>query len=205
MSASLISSNQDGFIVQLSFKYSKSMFEGEKEILKVINEAGNIATAKLLEQFDTDGAPIKVGNQTFTTKGKHEKNYQTPYGMTRVNRHIYQSHSGGKTYCPLEHDARIILTSTPKFGQMISSKYSQMSVRSVVNDLGNNHDRKIQKKTVQDISEAVGSMIIAKEGTWKYEVPEFTEAVKGISIGLDGTCMLMKEDGWREAMTGTIS
>lgn len=205
MSASLISSNQDGFIIQMSFKYSKSMLGGEKEILTVINEGGTIATEKLLEQFDTDGSPITVGNQTFTSKGKLEKNYQTPYGAARVARHVYQSHSGGKTYCPLEDSARIVLTSTPKFAQIISSKYSQMSVRSVVNDLANNHDRKVQKKIVQDVSEAVGSVILAKEDTWEYEVPEFDEAVKGISIGLDGTCMLMKDDGWREAMTGTIS
>jgi hypothetical protein len=205
MSASLVSSDQDGFIIQLSFKYSKSMFAGEKEILKVINEGGCLATGKLLEQFDTDGAPINVGNQTFTSKGRQEKGYQTPFGLARVDRHVYQSHSGGKTYCPLEADARIIITSTPKFSQLISSKYSQMSVRSVVNDLGNNHDRKTQKQAVQDISEAVGSMIIAKEDTWEYKVPEFNEVVKGISIGLDGTCMLMKDDGWREAMTGTIS
>ncbi len=205
MSASVISSDQDGCIIQLSFKYSKSMFEGEKEILKVINDGGCLATGKLLEQFDTDGAPIIVGDQTFTSKGKHEKNYQTPFGTSRVDRHVYQSHSGGKTYCPLENDARIIITSTPKFAQIISSKYSQMSVRSVEGDLENNHDRKTQKKTIQEISEAVGSMIIAKEDTWEYEVPEFEEAVKGISIGLDGTCMLMKKDGWREAMTGTIS
>lgn len=205
MSVSLTKSDQEGFTIQLSFKYAKSMLEGEKEILKVVNNAGSMATGKILEKFDTDGTPIKKGNQTFTTKGKFEKNYQTPYGPTRVDRHVYQSHSGGKTYCPLEDDARIVLTSTPKFAQMISSKYSQMSVNSVKNDLNNNHDRVVQKKLVQDVSEAVGSVIIAKEDKWEYSVPELNEAVKGISIGLDGTCMLMKEDGWREAMTGTIS
>ena len=201
----LTNSDQDGFTIQLSFKYNKSMFEGEKEILQIVNSAGSMATGKILEQFDTDGSTIKKGNQTFTSKGKFEKNYQTPYGAIRVDRHVYQSHSGGKTYCPLEDDARIVITSTPKFAQMVSSKYSQMSVRSVINDLKNNHDRTVQKKLVQDVSEAVGSVIIAKEDTWKYEVPEFDQAVKGISIGLDGTCMLMKADGWREAMTGTIS
>ena len=205
MSVSLTKSDQEGFTIQLSFKYAKSMLKGEEEILKIVNGAGSMATGKILEKFDTDGMSIKKGNQAFTTKGKFEKNYQTPYGETRVDRHIYQSHSGGKTYCPLEDDARIVITSTPKFAQMISSKYSQMSVNSVINDLRNNHDRKVQKKLVQDVSEAVGAVIIAKEDKWEYKVPELNEAVKGISIGLDGTCMLMKEDGWREAMTGTIS
>lgn len=205
MSVNLIESNNDGFSIKLSFKYSKSMFQGEKDILSVINEAGAMATGKLLEQFDTDGSPIKKGNQTFTSKGMFNKNYQTPYGVTSVERYVYQSHSGGKTYCPLEEDARIVITSTPKFAQMISSKYSQLAVRPVIKDLESNHDRKVQKKLVQDVSEAVGSVILAKESSWKYDIPEFDEAVQGITIGLDGTCMLMKDDGWREAMTGTIT
>jgi hypothetical protein len=205
MSVTLIDSSKDGFTLQISFKYSKSMLEGEQKILEKINQAGTMATGKLLEQFDTDGSPIKVGNQTFTTKGPQGKDYQTPYGTVRVMRHIYQSHSGGKTYCPLEHDARIIITSTPKFAQMISSKYSQMGVRAVNGDLENNHGRIVQMKIVQDVTEAVGAIALAKEDKWDYILPTFDRAIEGISIGLDGTCMLMKDEGWREAMTGTIS
>ncbi|MCA6525809.1 MAG: hypothetical protein IM583_06285 [Pseudanabaena sp. M114S2SP2A07QC] len=29
--------------------------------------------------------------------------------------------------------------------------------------------------------------------------------IESVGIGLDRTCMLMCEDGWREAMVGTIS
>ena len=35
-------------------------------------------------------------------------------------------------------------------------------------------------------------------------VIRYLEPYLGISVGLDGTCMLMKDDGRREAMTGTI-
>ena len=204
MTVKEISSTKDEFTLQLTFKFNKSMLKGEIEILETINMAGTLATEKLLKNFDADGSPIKVGNQTFTSKGLQGKDYQTPYGTARVNRHVYQSHSGGKTFCPLEKDARIIITSTPKFAQMTSSKYSQMSVASVKSDLENNHGRVVQKKLIQDVSEAVGTFLSAKDETWNYELPSFDEAVKGISIGLDGTCMQMKDDGWREAMTGTI-
>ncbi len=205
MSLSLVDTNKDGFTIQVSFKFSKSMLEGEKHILEQINQVGTLATGELLKQFDTDGGSIKIGDQTFTSKGRQGKEYQTPFGKTRIERHIYQSHSGGKTYCPLEHDARIVITSTPKFAQMVSSKYSQMGVNPVIRDLCINHDRTVQKKLVQDVTEAVGTMAIAKEDTWEYELPVFDKAVKGISIGLDGTCMLIKDQGWREAMTGTIT
>ncbi len=40
---------------------------------------------------------------------------------------------------------------------------------------------------------------------WEYEIPELSEEVASVAVGLDGTCMLLCEDGWREAMTGTIS
>jgi len=46
---------------------------------------------------------------------------------------------------------------------------------------------------------------VAKEETWTYDLPEFERPVESISLGLDGTCILLKEDGWREAMAGTIS
>lgn len=205
MSVKEISTNNQEFTIQLTFKFSKSMLQSEMNILNIINEAGTLATGKLLKNFDTDGSPIKVGNQTFTSKGLQGKDYQTPYGTARVERHVYQSHSGGKIFCPLEEDARIIITSTPKFAQMIASKYSQMSAPGVKTDLSNNHGRKVQNKLIQDVSEAVGTFLTAKEGKWNYDLPEFNDAVMGISIGLDGTCMQMKDDGWREAMTGTIS
>ena len=48
MSVSLIESNQNGFSLKLSFTYNKSMFQGEVGILEVINEAGPLATEKII-------------------------------------------------------------------------------------------------------------------------------------------------------------
>src|SRR3990167_8970535 len=45
-----------------------------------------------------------------------------------------------------------------------------------------------------------------KEESWSYHVPDIKEAaVKTVSIGLDGTCMLMCEGSYRQAMVGTIA
>lgn len=206
-SVKLIKSDDNGFSIQIDFKFNKSMLKAEEEILEKLNEVGSIATGKMLSQFDSDGSPIKIGNQTFTSKGLSEKNYQTPWGEARVNRHVYQSHTGGKTYCPLENDARIIITSTPRFAKIISSKYSDLSTEAVKKDLSENHGRIVQRKTIQSIGEVVGIVAIAKESSWEY-VPtpdELDDKVESISIGLDGTSMQMREDGWREAMTGTVS
>ena len=45
----------------------------------------------------------------------------------------------------------------------------------------------------------------AKEENWEYAVPELKQPISSVAVGLDGTCMLLAEDGWREAMVGTIS
>ncbi len=205
--AKITKSNNKGFSIEINFEYHESMLCGEVEIQKGLNEAGIIATSEILSQFDSDGAPIKIGNQTFSSKGQLEKNYQSPYGEIRIARNVYQSTSGGKTFCPLEQEGRIIITSTPRFAKMVSSKYSIGSTESVKKDLAENHERLINRKTLQTISEAVGAVAQAKEVDWSYmpEADEFEDEVKILSFGLDGTCMQMREDGWREAMAGTLT
>jgi len=61
----IINSNDKGFSIKINFEYNKSMLQGEQDILERLNEAGTIATGEILSRFDTDGTPIKMGNQTF--------------------------------------------------------------------------------------------------------------------------------------------
>jgi hypothetical protein len=49
-----------------------------------------------------------------TARDKDNKTYQTPYGSVQLERYVYQTSKGGKIYCPLEHNARIIRGATPK-------------------------------------------------------------------------------------------
>ena len=51
----------------------------------------------------------------------------------------------------------------------------------------------------------MGSIVQAKEEHWEYSVPKLNKPVSSVAVGLDGTCMLLAEEGWREAMVGTIS
>jgi hypothetical protein len=131
--------------------------------------------------------------------------HQTPYGEAIVARHVYQTSQGGATFCPLERDARIILASTPRFAQIVSHKYAEMPGARVVADLHANHGRKTSLNVVQRLAEVVGGVAQAKEESWHYAPPELEKPVHTIGIGLDGTCMLLVEDGYRQAMVGTIS
>ncbi len=55
------------------------------------------------------------------------------------------------------------------------------------------------------LADAVGTFATAKEGSWNYALPKFEQAVASVAVGVDETCMLLVEDGWRVAMTGTIA
>ena len=166
-------------------------------------ENGNAPEA--LQSFDTDGSPIIIGSEKWTSKGQELKNYQTPYGKVEIARHVYQSSKGGKCYCPLEQNARIVVTSTPRFAKIVSDKYACLPSTHVQRDLADNHGRKVARSYLQNLSEAVGSVACAKEEDWHYTTPKLNEPVKNISIGVDGTCMLLCKEGYREAMVGTIS
>ena len=68
-----------------------------------------------------------------------------------------------------------------------------------------NHCRPVAVSYIQRISEAVTSIIEAKEESWNYVPPKMDNEIHSVAIGLDGTCMLLCDNGWREAMVGTVS
>jgi hypothetical protein len=45
---------------------------------------------------------------------------------------------------------------------------------------------------------------LAQEEDWEYALPTLDHPVTTITLGLDGTCLSMCDDGWRETMVGTI-
>jgi hypothetical protein len=154
-------------------KLEESLLESEEKILAALNEAGMLATVQALKRFDTDGTPIEVGGSRWTSKGQEPKAYQTPYGEVDVARHGYQTAAaGGKTYCPLDRAARIVVTSTPKFAKQVAGKFAQGSSVAVQRDLAENHGRVVARAYVQHVAEAVGAVVQAKEETWHYCNPE---------------------------------
>ena len=46
---------------------------------------------------------------------------------------------------------------------------------------------------------------MAKQEDWSYTLPKFEGPTTTVAISLDGTCLLMGEDGWRETMVGTLA
>ena len=157
MSATITSHTDHSITLEVTLEFHSSMLESERSIQAALNEAGCLATGSALERFDTDGSPLVMGSSRWTSKGQEPKTYQTPYGEQVVLRHVYQTSSGGKTYCPLEREARIVVTSTPFFAQQIAHKFAEMSSPRVQQDLQTNHGRSTARSFLQDVASAVGS------------------------------------------------
>jgi len=204
MPATIVSRSEAAFTIQVEIPYASSMLDFEETIQERLNEAGVLATTEALHQFDADGSPIQVGDTKLTSKGKLVKEYQTPYGVAPVRRHVYQSSRGGKTYCPLDREARIVVSYTPKFAKMVSHKYAEFGSARVIKDLSENHGRVVARCFVQDVTDAVATVALARQEDWEYALPKLPETLTTVTIGMDGTCLLMCEDGWRETMVGTI-
>lgn len=205
MPSKIVSSTQDRVTLQIEVPLKGTMLEMEAQIQHELNQAGVLVTGEALSRFDTDGAPLVMGKVKWTSKGQERKSYQSPYGEVDLARHVYQTSRGGSTFCPLDQAARIVVSSTPRFAKQVSSKYTSFGAPQVVEDLYDNHGRKVAQSYVQNLADAVGSVVQAKEEQWHYATPKLDEAVQTLAIGMDGTCMLTCHEGYREAMVGSLS
>jgi len=202
-----ITKQQGGMLtLELTLDLNGSMLEMENHIQDELNQAGCLATAEALKQFDADGSPIIISQTKLTArKQKASQHYECPYGSFSVERYLYQSNEGGYTYCPLEDVARIFLTATPRYAQMIAGLYAEGDGGRTCRTLKETLRRHTVKANVQNIAEAVASVAQLKEEKWEYDIPVPDKSVASIGIGLDGAYVLLRDEGWREAMCGTIS
>jgi hypothetical protein len=205
MPATLIEQKDNRVTVQFTVELTGQMLADEQALQQSLNEAGQVAMVPMLKQFDTHGEPVRVGGVKHTVKNYAPQTYETPYGPVPVERHTYQTCQGGRAYVPLENDARMILNSTPRYSQMVSGKYARFGADAICDDLLECNGRTLSRNYAKKLSDFVGSVAQCHETEWEYDVPELDGPVASVGLGLEGTCILMHEDGWREAMCGSIT
>ena len=127
--AEIITRKGNELTIQVTVKLSGSLLEMENTILDCCNEIGCLATTETLQEFDTDGSPIKWGDTKMTVRNKDNKTYQTPYGS------VHKPQKAAEFTAPVEYNARIIRGATPKSAQQIAHKYSNMNAPAVCLDL----------------------------------------------------------------------
>lgn len=204
--ATVVRRSGEEVTVEVTVRLSGSLLEMEAAILEASNAVGRCATEEALQRFDTDGRAIRVGEIKLTARGRDPKEYQTPYGAVEVERYVYQSSRGGRIYCPLEHQARIVRGATPRFASQLSHKYAQLNARAVQADLEQNHGRTVAASYIQNVAEWVGDIATAKEADWEYAMPALERPIATVVVSLDGAMIPMADAaGYREAMVGTLS
>lgn len=203
--AQIITRHGNELTIEVKVNIGGSLLNAEDTIQNACNEVGLLATEEALKNFDTDGRPLQTGSIKWTAKIPSEKKYQTPYGVVEIKRYTYQTSKGGKVWCPLEEQARIIRGGTPRLAKQVSHKYVHMNAQAVCHDFEANHNRKITKSYIQNMADWVGGIAQAREEDWAYTLPELEDAVSTIVFSMDGAYILMQEEGWREAMVGALS
>jgi hypothetical protein len=96
--ATVVKRSGDAVTVEMTVRLSGSLLEMEAAIQEATNAAGCCITEEALKRFDTDGSPIRVGETKLTARGRDGKEYQTPYGVVRIERHVYQTSRGGRIH-----------------------------------------------------------------------------------------------------------
>ena len=204
MPATIVARTEDAFTIQVEIPYGPSMLDAEETLQQRLNEAGTLATAEILQRFDTDGSPIQVGDTKLTSKGKLLKEYQTPYGVAPVERHVYQGAGAARPTARSTATPASSSAPPPSSPRWSRSSTPSSARRRVIKDLAENHGRPVARCFVQNVADAVAAVALAKEEDWEYALPELEGPTATITIGMDGTCLLLCEEGWRETMVGTI-
>ena len=204
-SAKILSRQGNRIKFEVDIEFTGSLLEMEDSILSGCNQLGCLATTAALERFDADGGPIEMAGVKLTSRAQSNKQYHTPYGKVEVTRHVYQTTRGGRIYCPLEASAGIVERATPRMAKLLSSKYARLNANETRADLEGNHGCPVSVCYLQKVAEAVGAIAQAKEEVWDYTPPQLEDAVKTVSMSLDGAMVLMRDGAWREAMVGSIS
>lgn len=205
MPAKLIEQKNNKVTIQFTVELTGQMLTDEQTLQQSLNDAGQAAMVPMIKQFDTNGEPIRINGIKHTVKNYAPQTYETPYGPVQAERYTYQTYKGGRAYVPLETDGRMVLNSTPRYSQIVAGKYARFGADAIREDLLECNGRDISRNYAKKLSDFVGSIAQCYESEWAYDLPEFDEAVHSITLGLDGTCMLMHKDGWREAMCGSIA
>lgn len=184
-----------------------SMLAQEERLMEAVNAVGRAGARHLLGGFDAPGTPLFHVRRKWTSKGKIAKCYETPWGEVVLERHLYQHSGGGETLCPLEARARIVGgTATPHLGRSLAHKYANANARAVVRDLEENHARKLAPSYVAAVAEAVAEAAGQPVVEARAHAPQSAPAeVASVVLGLDGTCALFCEEGYKQCMVGTIA
>lgn len=190
-------------VIAPSYQPGQSL-EMEAQLQAEFNKVACQAMAQLLSTYDTCGEPIKRGGIDYTTKGRSPATYQCASGPITLERHVYQSSQGGRTYCPLEEHGRIIANATPHFAKVTSSLYATQSGRAVLRHLETTLQRTLSLDCLQSIADNCGKAALAQEKARPYAYQAEPTKVEAVIALADSTCTAIVGEGWKHVAAGAF-
>lgn len=176
----------------------------EAQLQAEFNHVACQAMGHVLNTYDTCGEPITRGGIDYTTKGQSPATYQSCGGSITLQRHVYQSSCGGRTYCPLEEHGRIIANATPHFAKVASNLYATQSGRAVQRHLRDTLQRVLSLDCLQTIADACGKAALAQEKARPYTYQSEPSKVEAIVALADATCTAIVGEGWKHVAAGAF-
>jgi hypothetical protein len=193
------------FAGELVIDAGSGFAEKEQTLGRFLNQLGLLGLTQLLEGLDTQGQALLSGGVLWTSKGQVKALIETAFGQAEVRRHVYQTSAGGATRAPLDERAGLIVSSTPFFASIVSSKAAEMPRSVAAKDLKENHLRPVSPTFVQDVAVAVSTLAENNAGLSQWEPEAEPEKVAVIVVGVDGAMINTPKEGWRQALCGTFT
>ena len=194
--------------VSLSVKLCDSMLESEEAIQRALNEAGTKLTGEALEHFDTDGSALEFGGKRWSTKGRQPKRYQSSYGGGRGEAACLSACRQREDVLPAgaRWTDRDHLDAAPGAAGVLEDG-ADACPGGVSRSVGEPRaDGGALVRAAPERGVGVAAVVQATEESWEYAPPELAAPIATVAVGLDGTTLLLLcEEGWREAMVGTVS
>jgi hypothetical protein len=183
-----------------------NFYRGEQEVQSLLKAIGRELTRQLLECKVSRDLTLEHAGQTWYRKEASAGHYHTLYGPLTLLRHTYQTGAGGQTFCPLEADCQLSFgAATPLLAEILSFKLSALTAREVAQDLAKSHGLKLSPSFLEQTTQRVGHIAVAKSERWQLASPPPTARVATIATGLDGTTLPLVGEDYKEAMCGTIA
>lgn len=212
VSNQMVSSIKCEIAGQLS-KIEKSEFHGasiqdvEKKFYNIIGKSGAIGLRELFFQNSEKPKVIVHNNEKHYLKFESTGKYLTLLGEISLKRCIYQNNTSSKSICPLEAKLKFI----NDYVSFAAAEYIAYSLASMTPREFVKHCRKWSLmnpsfSTVNRVLGYIGNFMnthdfhnhIRDEGTVSSEA-----AI--LAVSLDATSVLIKKEGWKQAVAATIS
>jgi len=183
----------------------RSFDHGEQAVQQLVSTIGRELVRELLQNTRAAEPTLEADGQRGYRKEASIGRSHTLYGEVAVERHLYQTSTGGEPRWPWEEACPLSLASaTPRLAEVLSFKVSAMTPNEVAQDVAK-QGLHLSPSFLQHTAQRVGQIAVQKKLQWDVCRPEPERPVRTIATGLDGTTVPLWAEHYKEARGGTIA